>query len=50
MISGKVFEEYIGDVRQDWEIWERKVYVHPPALAAGDGPIGQYRQWCKQFY
>jgi phenylpropionate dioxygenase-like ring-hydroxylating dioxygenase large terminal subunit len=50
LIAGKVFEEYISDVRQDWEIWEGKIYVHPPKLAAGDGPVGTYRQWCKQFY
>jgi phenylpropionate dioxygenase-like ring-hydroxylating dioxygenase large terminal subunit len=50
LIEQKVFEEYVGDVRQDWEIWENKVYVHPPALAKGDGPVGPYRQWCRQFY
>ena len=21
-----------------------------PALAKGDGPIGKYRQWARQFY
>ena len=42
--------QYEQDVRQDWDIWERKIYVHPPRLADGDGPIGAYRQWCTQFY
>ena len=45
-----VFRQYQRDVQQDWDIWERKVYLHPPALAGGDGPIGRYRQWCQQFY
>jgi len=22
----------------------------PPVLAEGDGPVGKYRQWAKQFY
>jgi len=24
--------------------------IQPPALAEGDGPIGKYRQWVRQFY
>lgn len=38
------------DVSQDFDIWENKVYVAPPILAKGDGPVGPYRSWCKQFY
>ncbi|MEO8605515.1 MAG: Rieske 2Fe-2S domain-containing protein [bacterium] len=38
------------DASQDFEIWEHKRYVHPPALAQGDGPIGKYRSWATQFY
>lgn len=38
------------DVEQDFEIWKHKRYVHPPQLVEGDGPIGSYRRWCKQFY
>jgi hypothetical protein len=38
------------DARQDFAIWENKRYVHPPALADGDGPIGKYRSWAAQFY
>jgi nitrite reductase/ring-hydroxylating ferredoxin subunit len=41
---------YRHDVEQDFEIWKNKRYVHPPQLAVGDGPIGTYRRWCKQFY
>lgn len=38
------------DAGQDFPIWEHKRYTQPPALARGDGPIGRYRQWAKQFY
>ena len=40
----------VHDVGQDFEVWENKIYVDPPALAKGDGPIGLYRRYCKQFY
>jgi len=36
--------------KQDFPIWENKRYVERPALAAGDGPIGLYRRWARQFY
>jgi len=39
-----------ADARQDFVIWQNKRYVHPPALAHGDGPIGKYRTWAAQFY
>jgi nitrite reductase/ring-hydroxylating ferredoxin subunit len=38
------------DAQQDFDIWQNKRYVHPPALALGDGPIGKYRAWAAQFY
>jgi hypothetical protein len=38
------------DVQQDFEIWSHKRYVSPPVLAEGDGPIGAYRRWTRQFY
>ncbi|TNE84717.1 MAG: hypothetical protein EP330_28265 [Deltaproteobacteria bacterium] len=41
---------YIQDVSQDLAIWEHKVYVDPPRMVQGDGPITRYRRWCKQFY
>jgi nitrite reductase/ring-hydroxylating ferredoxin subunit len=45
-----VFEGFAEDVQQDFIIWEHKRYIHPPALAQGDGPIGAYRRWARQFY
>lgn len=44
------FYEFCHDVSQDFEIWAHKIYVDPPMLAKGDGPIGRYRKWCRQFY
>lgn len=41
---------FAHDVRQDFVIWEHKIFVQPPALAEGDGPVGKYRQWARQFY
>jgi len=39
-----------SDVAADVTIWDAKQYLDPPALAPGDGPIGPYRKWCRQFY
>ena len=44
------FHALCHDASQDFEIWEHKRYVNPPALARGDGPVGAYRKWCRQFY
>jgi hypothetical protein len=50
MVLPRAFKGYSKDVRQDFKIWENKIYIDPPALAKGDGPVAQYRQWCRQFY
>lgn len=49
-IHAVAWPEYIHDVAQDLDIWSTKVYVHPPRLAPGDGPIMRFRRWCEQFY
>ncbi|MGW2369720.1 Rieske 2Fe-2S domain-containing protein [Streptomyces sp. NPDC001667] len=38
------------DLKADYPIWNHKVYVEQPRLANGDGPIGKYRKWVRQFY
>jgi nitrite reductase/ring-hydroxylating ferredoxin subunit len=38
------------DFAADLRIWEHKRYQDPPRLVAGDGPIGPYRRWARQFY
>jgi phenylpropionate dioxygenase-like ring-hydroxylating dioxygenase large terminal subunit len=50
IVARKAFEAFYSDVAQDFEIWENKIYVTPPVLAKGDGPVMQYRLWASQFY
>ncbi len=45
-----VFRAYVGDVEDDFKIWQNKAYVDRPVLAKGDGPIALYRRWATQFY
>ncbi|MEM7040177.1 MAG: hypothetical protein AAF570_24630, partial [Bacteroidota bacterium] len=50
IVLSKSTKAYAHDVYQDFDVWQNKVYVHPPALAKGDGPVIQYRKWAHQFY
>lgn len=50
ILSSVVFSGYKHDVRQDFDIWENKKYIVRTPLAQGDGPIGLYRTWARQFY
>jgi nitrite reductase/ring-hydroxylating ferredoxin subunit len=50
VISRAMFREFARDVRQDLDVWDHKRYVTTPPLARGDGPIGKYRSWARQFY
>ncbi|MGZ3885154.1 MAG: Rieske 2Fe-2S domain-containing protein [Bacteroidia bacterium] len=50
IILNNAFKGYCHDVSQDFDVWQNKVYIDNPALARGDGPIGRYRQWARQFY
>lgn len=43
-------ETYAADVQDDFAIWRHKAYITPPVLAEGDGPVGRYRAWARQFY
>jgi 3-ketosteroid 9alpha-monooxygenase subunit A len=48
---GKAFiAEIERQLGQDIPIWENKRYVSPPLLCDGDGPVGLFRKWVKQFY
>ena len=49
-IARMILSGFVHDAGQDFPIWENKRYTEIPALAKGDGPIGKYRQWAKQFY
>jgi nitrite reductase/ring-hydroxylating ferredoxin subunit len=50
LIARIVHQSVVHDARQDFVIWEHKRYIHLPALAQGDGPIGKFRFWARQFY
>lgn len=50
VVSAFAFRAFLQDVSHDFDIWKHKTYVHPPALAKGDGPIGPYRRWARQFH
>ncbi len=48
---GKAFiAEIERQMGQDIPIWENKIMRSPPVLCDGDGPIGLFRRWSKQFY
>jgi phenylpropionate dioxygenase-like ring-hydroxylating dioxygenase large terminal subunit len=48
---GKAFiREVTRQLEQDIPIWENKVHWEHPVLCDGDGPIGVFRKWCRQFY
>ncbi len=50
LLARSTFNGLVHDVQQDFVIWQHKRYVQPPLLAEGDGPVGRYRQWARQFY
>ncbi len=37
-------------MEQDIQIWEHKRYWERPALCDGDGALGLYRRWMRQFF
>ena len=49
-ISRMVIDHAVQQVEQDIPIWEHKTYLDRPILCDGDGPIGAYRKWFRQFY
>lgn len=50
LLTRLVLYGFARGAAQDFPIWENKRYVERPALAVGDGPIGLYRRWARQFY
>jgi len=42
--------EHAAVAQQDFAIWENKRYEAKPVLCDSDGPIGEHRQWARQFY
>jgi len=50
LVQQAALAAFAADVRQDFAIWENKTSIARPALARGDGPVGLFRQWARQFY
>ena len=50
LVARLTFNGFLHDLRQDFPMWEHKRYIQPPVLAKGDGPIGKFRTWSRQFY
>ena len=38
------------EIEQDLDVWTYKKYLKAPMLAKGDGPVGDYRRYVRQFY
>ncbi len=43
-------KEHAAVAEQDFSIWEHKRYEPNPVLCDSDGPVGEHRQWARQFY
>ncbi len=44
------FLAYQKDIKDDFKIWRYKKNMPHPAVSKGDGPLNQYRKYCRQFY
>jgi phenylpropionate dioxygenase-like ring-hydroxylating dioxygenase large terminal subunit len=49
-VGAAFIREIERQLGQDIPIWENKIYINPPLVVEGDGPIGIFRRWVKQFY
>lgn len=49
-VANAFIREIERQMGQDIPIWENKIMKTPPMLCDGDGPIGLFRRWSKQFY
>ena len=48
---GRAFgDRFVYEVEQDLPIFDHKKHLQKPRLCAGDGPIMQYREYCKKFF
>ncbi len=50
LLDGPIFRSSCDFTAADFPIWNHKRYLQPPRLAHGDGPIGPFRRWARQFY
>ena len=50
LVNRFVLDGVHHDVEQDRDMWEHKRFEPRPRVVAGDGPIGRYRKYVRQFY
>ncbi|GGL09664.1 aromatic ring-hydroxylating oxygenase subunit alpha [Mangrovihabitans endophyticus] len=50
LLSAVLQRVAIVDTGADLLMWHYQQHLEQPRLARGDGPIGRYRQWARQFY
>jgi phenylpropionate dioxygenase-like ring-hydroxylating dioxygenase large terminal subunit len=49
-VGAAFIAEVSRQLEQDIPIWENKIQWESPVLCDGDGPVGPFRKWCRQFY
>lgn len=49
-VGAAFIKEVSRQLEQDIPIWENKIQWERPVLCDGDGPIGLFRKWSRQFY
>ncbi len=49
-VAAAIIRDIVKQMNEDVPIWENKAYWARPALCDGDGPIAEFRRWCRQFY
>jgi len=52
--KARLADKIVKDMEQQFEndipIWENKTSWERPVLCDGDGPVGEYRKWMRQFF
>jgi hypothetical protein len=48
-VGAALIRDLEKQMNQDIPIWENKKYFAKPLLCEGDGRIGVYRKWMRQF-
>ncbi|MEZ4281901.1 MAG: Rieske 2Fe-2S domain-containing protein [Myxococcota bacterium] len=49
-VAAAIIRDIVKQTNEDVPIWENKIYRDRPVLCDGDGPIAEFRRWCRQFY
>lgn len=49
-LAEKIVKDLMQQFENDIPIWENKASWSRPVLCDGDGPVGDYRKWMRQFF